>query len=321
MMDEYLVRLARVVDQPVISSTLPVLTKLPDKKQRTLHIPEIDVNMLEFLSLYGCELQVIVAERNSILGRVMLPINRLRYEIRFIHAARLCLASIDDQKTSDILQQAIKEKSAALPATFWNAVWSTDEMAQLMTYSKGYVSTNKEVSESTASDLKSLVKLKKHIDNKQFDINLNKLGKIQQRWLYTHEAGKLLKSAQLITSRLDDATTIINKRLESKPLCYKQQITPEARIVQSFFFNIYIGKIQPYLATVSQQSDAIFPLLNELASVNDMDALSDKFIDYQKLYLDSMTTSGIWQTLHQSIQRHTESWQRLLEQCGMRPSP
>lgn len=320
MMDEYMIRLARVLEQDGPVSTLPTLTKLPSKKERTLNIPEIDVNMLEFLSLYGCELQVVVAERNSILGRVMLPINRLRYEIRFIQSAKLCLATIDDSKTADILQKAIAQKITTLPAVFWNAIWSTEEIEQLLTYSKGYVPVDATSINTIKTGLQDLLELKNQIDNKTFDINLEQLGTIQQQWLYSHVAGKLLKSAQLLTLRLNEATSIIDERLMAKPLCYKQRATPQAEIVRSFFFNIYIAKVQPYLAKVSQQGESIFLLLNKLAALQGDNVTSDEFQRYQQRYLDTQSRFGIWQKLHQAIQLHTKAWQRLLDQCGMRPS-
>nr|WP_320166418.1 DUF3080 domain-containing protein [uncultured Methylophaga sp.] len=319
MMDEYLVRLARVLDQPVSTSKLPALTKLPDKKQRMLDVPQIDVNMLEFLSLYGCELQVVVAERNSILGRVMLPINRLRYEMKFIHSAKLCLNTLDDEQTRDILKQAIAQKSVTLPLVFWNAVWSTEEITELMTYSKGYLPTDTSSNHSTTTGLQKLLKIKQQIDNQHLDTDLQQLGKIQQQWLYSHHAGKLLKSAQLLTARLNDATQIIEARLAGKALCYQQRVTPQAEIVRHFFFNIYIGKVQPYMAAVTQQSDEIFPLLNRLAQVKGHNTVSVEFNAYRQKNLDPDTTTGVWQQLHQAVERHTQSWQRLLEQCGMRP--
>ncbi|WP_284722516.1 DUF3080 domain-containing protein [Methylophaga thalassica] len=319
MMDEYLVRLARVLEQDLPAPAAPVLTKLPDKKERTLSIPEIDVNMLEFLSFYGCELQVVVAERNSILGRVMLPINRLRYEVRFIESAKQCLATTDDKKTTHILQQAIAKKSAVLPAVFWNAIWSTEEIEQLMTYSKGYLPVDANSINTIRTGLQALVDIKKQIDNKKFDINLDHLGTIQQQWLYSHVAGKLLKSAQLLTLRLNEATRIIDKRLIQKPFCYKQRVTPQAEILRSFFFNIYIAKVQPYLASVSQQGESIFPLLDKLAVLQGESEASDEFQHYQRTYLDTQSSSGIWQKLQTAIQLHTKSWQHLLKQCGMQP--
>lgn len=319
MMEEYIVRLARVLDQPSLVTKLPDLAKLPDKKQRTLDVPHIDVNMLDFLSLYGCELQVVVAERNSILGRVMVPINRLRYEIKFLDSAKLCLTTLDDQQTSDILQQAISEKSATLPIIFWNAIWSTQEITELMTYSKGYLPVESTMNHSTLSGLTELVKIKAQIDEQELDINLQELGNIQQQWLYSHYAGQLLKSAQLLTVRLNDATRIIEKRLREKALCYRQRATPQAEIVRHFFFNVYIGKVQPYIAAVTQQSNEIIPLLNRLALLDKHDTISDVFNDYRKKNLDPDSALGIWQNLHQAVQEHTEAWQNLLEQCGMRP--
>ncbi|MFP3442432.1 DUF3080 family protein, partial [Pantoea sp. SIMBA_133] len=81
----------------------PSASQLPRRRDRVLTMPELDMGMLDFLSLYGCELQYVVGEKNSVMGRVMQPLNRLRYEIRFIEAARDCLPDIEDEEFAEEL--------------------------------------------------------------------------------------------------------------------------------------------------------------------------------------------------------------------------
>lgn len=72
--DEYLERLARVLDTaPVPRAELPAASIPPRRRERILALPELDLGMLDFLSLYGCELQYVVGERNSVMGKVMQP--------------------------------------------------------------------------------------------------------------------------------------------------------------------------------------------------------------------------------------------------------
>lgn len=53
MMTEYLERLARVLEAPVVSlpEELPPASQLPRRRDRVLDMPELDIGMLEFLSL------------------------------------------------------------------------------------------------------------------------------------------------------------------------------------------------------------------------------------------------------------------------------
>ena len=124
MMDEYLSRLARVLNVEKQQTALEPVRLIPSVRDRRAEIPKIDITVLEFLSLYGCELQVVVAERNSILGRVMTPLNRLRYNLRFIATAQACLANTDKPALKYSLQRAIEQKQQLLPSVAWNAVWA-----------------------------------------------------------------------------------------------------------------------------------------------------------------------------------------------------
>uniref|UniRef100_UPI0023534E00 DUF3080 family protein n=1 Tax=Methylophaga thiooxydans TaxID=392484 RepID=UPI0023534E00 len=61
MMDEYLSRLARVLNVEKQQTALEPVRLIPSVRDRRAEIPKIDITVLEFLSLYGCELQVVVA--------------------------------------------------------------------------------------------------------------------------------------------------------------------------------------------------------------------------------------------------------------------
>ncbi|MBC7184704.1 MAG: DUF3080 family protein, partial [Marinobacter sp.] len=110
MMDEYVERVARVLESDPQLSDITPASQLPRRRDRVLAMPDLDMGMLDFLSLYGCELQYVVGEKNSVLGRVMQPLNRLRYEIRFIEAARDCLPGIEDEDLAEELEEAVQAK-------------------------------------------------------------------------------------------------------------------------------------------------------------------------------------------------------------------
>lgn len=137
MMDEYLERVARVLDLEPHYSPITPPRQMPRRRDRVLSMPELELGMLDFLSLYGCELQYVVGERNSIMGRVMQPANRLRYELRFIQAARTCMPTLADDDLRTVLAEAVASKRASLPLAVWNATWGTAEVETLFTLSKG----------------------------------------------------------------------------------------------------------------------------------------------------------------------------------------
>lgn len=320
MMDTYLERLARVLElQPQKTDLLQVMT-LPRPRDRRVEIEPLEINMLDFLSLYGCELQVVVGERNSIMGRVMTPLNQLRYQLRFINKARQCLPKVEKQALQEQLKRAIEHKQANLPAYFWNSVWADEPMASLMTQSKGLYQrdTDRNLLGSLSNDIDHAMTVLSQLKSGPMDSELKSMGEIQQRWVFSHTPGQLINSARLLITRLNDATQIIEGRLGDKPLCYLNKPNSQSDRVKGVFFKVYIGRIQPYLAQVSQAGEQLFGKLSALAAAQEA-LMPEKFRPFYQQVLNVKQPENIWQKLDKAIERHTKSWQRLLSQCGMQP--
>src|SRR5690554_5048651 len=122
MMTEYLERLARVLEAPVVSlpEELPPASQLPRRRDRVLDMPELDIGMLEFLSLYGCELQHVVGEKSPVMGKVRQPVSRQRYEVRSIRGAGDCLPEVEEAELGQPLAEAIASKRDSLTRAVWN---------------------------------------------------------------------------------------------------------------------------------------------------------------------------------------------------------
>lgn len=320
MMDAYLERLARVLElQADPSEPMQVMT-LPRPRDRRVEIEPLEINMLDFLSLYGCELQVVVGERNSIMGRVMTPLNQLRYQLRFINKARQCLPKVESQELKTQLKRAIDQKQANLPAYFWNSVWADEPMASLMTQSKGLYQrdTDRNVLGSLINDIDHAMTVLSQLKSGPMDSELKSMGEIQQRWVFSHIPGQLINSARLLTTRLNDATRLIEQRLGDKPLCYLNKPNTQSDRVKGVFFNVYIGRVQPYLAQVSQAGEQLFGKLAALAAEQNA-LMPDNFRPFYQQVLNVEHPDNLWPKLDKAIERHTKSWQRLLSQCGMQP--
>lgn len=317
-MDEYIVRLARVLDVDAQKTAPAEAVRYPARRVRVLEAPEVDINFLEFLSLHRCDVQVLVGERNAILGRVMQPITRLRYELRFIEAAQRCIDSRNNEATVLLLTKAIQAKQQALPVHLWNTTWGSDEMAQMLRQSAGLypIEGGTGLVEQLAADLQQLTEWMRSLPEAP-DTELTTLSEIQQRWQYGHRAGQLLNSARLITARLDDGSAMLAQRIDDKPLCPQGRPTTAARTMQSLFMKVYIATVQPYLSEIDRSRQLLFDELSQMAELQKqtMPAGFEPF--YQSALSD--TDDSVWSQFVQSVQRHTEKWQALLEQCGMRP--
>ncbi|TVT33260.1 DUF3080 domain-containing protein [Marinobacter vinifirmus] len=322
MMTEYLERLARVLEAPAVSlpEELPPASQLPRRRDRVLDMPELDIGMLEFLSLYGCELQYVVGEKNSVMGKVMQPVNRLRYEVRFIRAAEDCLPEVDDEELGETLAEAIESKQDSLPRAVWNATWGTEEIENLFTLSKGFypVGEGQLPVSDLLRDLEQLNEMVTALSRQQLDVPLDNLGAIHQRWQAEYRAGQLVNSARLLIATLDTGTEVLQARLAERPLCLNGKPNNQSDIVHSFFFSVYIGEVQPYMSDVSRAADTLIAGFAELAAKQEAQ-IPEAFGGWARRHLQAGEEGSLWHQLDGAMMRHTRHWQQLLEQCGLRP--
>ncbi len=319
MMDEYVERVGRVLETEPALSEIPPSEQMPRRRNRVLPMPELELGMLDFLSLYGCELQYVVGEKNSVMGRVMQPLNRLRYEIRFIRAAGECLDTVEDEELQDVLEQAIASKRESLPIAIWNATWGVEEVETLFTLAKGeYPVETKGPLSDLARDARQLNKAVAALLEQNLEVDLGFWGGVHQRWQAEYRAGQLINSARLVTTRLLDASRLIQQRLNTRPLCLNGKPNNQSDIVQSMFFSVYIGKIQPYLADLRRARTDLIEPLSELATMQE-EAMPEEFQEWSRFALALQGPESVWANLDSAVERHTKAWQTLLEQCGLRP--
>lgn len=320
LFDEYVDRVGRVLDGEVLGATSEPLPEFPRRRERMRHIAPIEMSMLDFLSLYGCELQHVVGERNSSLGRVMHPASLLDYELRFLQRAEECRTRIASGRLRDNLSAVIELKRTALPDVVWNAVWTSPEIESLFTASKGPLAVQVDPNAVSEMDeaLALLVAAFERIAAGDLTVDFKAFDPLYRRWLAQPMAGQLLQSATLVTRRLDDAAGIVEARLGTRPLCHKGLRNRQAEIAQSMFLSVYIGHVQPYLAMVQRTRRALLPHLRALAALPGA-APTGAVERFAAQALGEQGDDGIWADFDQAVRRHTYAWQRLLEQCGMRP--
>ena len=322
MMDEYVERVARVLELEPEFSELPPASVFPRRRDRQLPMPELEMSMLDFLSLYGCELQYVVGEKNSVMGKVMQPLNRLRYELRFIKAGEDCLPEVNREGVRESLEEAIASKKETLPVVLWNATWGVEEVESLFTLAKGDypVVTEENPVSDLAIDANRLNRTTKQLLSGDLSPSLDSVGAVHQRWQAEYRAGQLINSARLLTGRLEDASALLEQRIEGRPLCLGGKSNSQSDIVQNMFFSVYIEKIQPYMSSIIRARNQLIEPLSQLAGMQEkvMPAEFEEWYGYH-LATGVDANSSLWTRLDLAMARHTQLWQTLLEQCGLRP--
>lgn len=321
LFDEYLERTARVLDGEVVATPVPTAPRVPRRRERVRTLPDLDVGMLDFLSLYGCELQHVIGERNSVLGRVLHPAGLLDYELRFVRAAEDCMGSIGSERLAARVGEVVAIKRAALPDVIWNAIWGSQEIEHLLSLSGGIlpVGHDRDVAGAMAGDLQALQSAVGRILDDDLDVDIPSLDSLYQRWQARPLAGQAIRAAVLAATRLNDASSLIEARLGDRPMCARPSLRPRAaENMQGMFLSVYIGHVQPYLADLQRvRREVIAPL----AALSDLGETSrtPEVAAYAARALRDDTGHGLWHAYDRAVDRHTRAWQALLEQCGMRP--
>jgi hypothetical protein len=319
MFDEYNQRLARVLDVEPELTSVPTAPRFPSVRERVREIEPINISMLEFLGLYGCEVQYVVGERNSILGRVAHPLTRLEYERRFIITAEICAETIEREALAERLVEAAALKRETLADAAWNAVWGSREIENHFARSRGSLPVHLDRSQLSLSVQNANLlehRIRSLLDG-DLEQDIEGLDPVYQRWRSDPVAGQALRSAILVTTRLDDASRLIEQRLDERPLCRGGRPNRQAEIMHNMFGSVYAAEIQPYLAGVQRVRRDLLPPLLAMARLGDRSP-GDIFEHYVTMVLDDSGELSHWQAFDQAIARHTEAWQALLDQCGMR---
>lgn len=320
LFEEYVERTARVLEGEVVLSPVPTVDQLPRRRERTVDIPPLDVSMLDFLGLYGCELQHVVGERNSIMGRVMHPATLLDYEVRFLRAAEDCLSVIDSERLVARIGEIIELKRGSIVDAAWNAVWATSEIEAFLTRSRGplEVQPDRDMIGTMAADLRTMSDMLQRVGDGSTEADVKRLDDVYQRWHARPLAGQLQRAAVLATTRLDDASRLIEARVEGRPVCARPDLRPRAaENMRGMFMSVYIGEVQPYLAEIQRARRELMPPLRELAAIGG--GRSAALAGYARRTLGEADADSVWHRFDRAVARHAEAWQALLGQCGMRP--
>ena len=307
----YVQTLARALERDPELSRIPIVTALPRKRDRALELPDIEMGVVDFLSLYGCELQLVVGERTSVLGRVADPGRRLDFHLRFISAAEDCLPKIDSETRAESIRKAVEIKRESVPEALWNGIWATSEMAGFVSRSGGTLpaAADSRTLQDASARIESVLAMVDALEPGEAPDALAQLNSVYQYWRERPLAGQVLRSAEALRSRLDDATGLLRQRLD-------QAAEPCARGIDGYrrlFRTQYLGAMAPRLGLIRNEGQQLFHRLHQLLHAPGA-SVPDAMAPFVRRNLQPGPGS-IWHGLDESIRRHIDAWNQLLSRC------
>ncbi|MFW1676264.1 DUF3080 family protein [Pontibacter sp. JAM-7] len=320
LLNNYSERVSRVLEvesPPLALSSVPAF---PPRRSRILPTESLREGLLDVLQLKQCGMLTLIAERNSSLGKVYTPASRLLYELRFYQQIHQCYTTLQQASAPDpelLLQVshivAVKQRNLSLE--LWNGLYTAAEMEQH--FARNAAPLKIGAPPLPAAALATIqVTVQRTLAGKPLnEITLEQLTNSFAA-LHASDAGaSLLQSLKLLTAYLQQVSESIEQRLKDKPMCLQGRPTPQADILHNVFRKYYAGDVQPYMALVQRQGEPWFNLhqiiLSAFAEQGQLPAAMHQY--QQRL-------TALWQQYIQARNNHTQSWQKILRQCGLMPS-
>jgi hypothetical protein len=266
LMDDYAKRLGRTLDLEIKDPAPLDLQQLPSITATRADIADSSITLVELVATRACGLDLLLGERNSSLGKVMTPSQRLKYELAFLKQVQPCLTHPDIAPDLQKKLAAIASDKAALIDKHWQNFLQQDETLRQQLHPYRSLSEPDSVAgvAETMQALHSLLALQKNIVQQNWqqasDINPERALKALYK---ANTLSQLQQSLRFSQNWLQS----LNQQLEQLDLnaqCPVGKSSDKADILNTILLQYFIGKVQVYLAQVDGTYQQLYPLLQQL---------------------------------------------------------
>ncbi|MCF2946841.1 DUF3080 domain-containing protein [Paraglaciecola aquimarina] len=301
----YQARLQNVlkVEHPEVNPTsLPPYPSLIDLAQP---INETKIKLFELYQLKHCQLQTLIAQRNTSLGRVQTPSTRYVYERKLLDELSKCIHITEDQSLRQKLQSWHDTKTQNLPYVWADLIQKSTETKYAFSSNQHYISaTNQTDISATIFALDYLLNIdSNNPESKNLEFSL------QQMQVYALPA-KLWLSQKLLAHELEQTTEWLTQ-ITSSLNCTKPNDKTKIEYLSNILQGYFIKDIQPIASQINQAQYKLQTQFNALAA---HPFLSESF----KNYVHQHNILGFEQ-YQLAFTQHIKFWQNLYKKCNLQP--
>lgn len=308
-------RLANVLNVEPAAAPDTELAPLPDIRELLLPIEDIRIGLLDAYELRKCDLFHLIAERNSVLGKVQDKTHQLRYELLLVKGLSRCIGMQEQGSEPQAeLKQLHQKKQQQLTRHLWNMLitgeeWRKQFTLQSVPFSLGQFPGFVENQEA----MRHLADLVNHISQQQTvpAKSADALLFHQQQIHIFRYFGQLFYSL----ARTRDWLNITTQMLESHEkliICGPNRNQQKAEYLGNVFYRFFVSDIQPYLAELDSQYRQLQPDLQRVFTI--VPSGITTFTPYQKQHIDG----EIYTAFRQAIRNHVKFWQRTFKRCQIK---
>ena len=300
---------------PTISG--PPLASFPPLDQRRMEAltdQQPTLSLTELFNLKECELQQVIIQRNTALGKVGDAYQQLIHDHQFIEQAPQCITQLqeaqtetDEQETDliDALTTTLVIKRKTYRARYWNATLGSAEF-------KRYASTHNHGAAPTTSPNPQALQPLGAITESIVAGTITHPPTIDtlQHWYFSQDLGQWQVETKRMTDTLNALTDYLTEQWPAKRLCPAGSPSRRSRDLLSLVKGVLAEQLQPswveYRRFGDQWVAATQPLL--AAPKGDLPpAMLEWIHDTHQLHGRSMD----------AIRRHAQTLSQIFAQCGL----
>lgn len=318
--NEYQQRLERVLNTSFISNhdaEPSVLLSYPTKAQLEYIPTVLLINLTEFYQLQQCQLGTLIAQRNTVLGKTMLPSQQLIYEGKLLNALSQCIDHIAKNAEQDVLQLSLSntlqswhaQKRKEYPFHWRNMLTLSHEVKTALSRQNANLLTTEDF------DISGQLALFRHLTSYrrvQFSPNHNTNHSLEdslQSIAAVRLPATIWRKQEQLLYNIPPLTLALQQPLQQVD-CNQNKGLEQAQILRNVFYLFFIEKIQPMGALINNFHYQFNPLFEQWLAAN---ALPQEFKDYLQVNLSAFNRYKV------AMSEHVEMWQGFLARCHLSP--
>lgn len=319
MLLDYQGRVSRVLELSVdeVADQQLGLLALPRIRSRDMAIDLSDqrIDLLDFLRLSNCAIGRVIGQRNSSLGKMAAPSQRLHLERDLLTLGPECVEQIANSQPqlSATLDNILQVKQQERMASWWNAWFTSKEWQQFINPSTELIDHGEPEPAALSTSLQAYdYALQQGLawQQKEFQYRTEDMEYHQQQWLLSEALGKWLTSQRYIARVSYQVAELLEQRQKDRPICPTGNRTQKSEILHTVFLKFYVGEFQPYVSRVDRYGAELLQRIDQ--GIQLVAAPAQSLGWYQALLQER-------QQMRDLNMRHVKAWQATLRQCGLLP--
>lgn len=295
-------RLASVLDMPAIAISVVEPLHYPPLRQLKSHIPASSIAMGDFYALQDCAANLLIAQRNTPLGRTQLPSRRYIYEAKLINALQSCKQTA---VTNARVSRLLTTKISYLPLVWADLVQTSDEIRTAFASNSAFLTAQQnEALRATHNAMSYLLALQNTTTADVATLEKH----LQQLASYKLPA-KVRRSQRLLTQVLN-RTTLRLARQELNSQCPAGHSSQQIQYLKNVFQLFFIEKIQPLAGQLNHIQYQLLPVYQEFARSPYLKQAFKTLLEHNQLEFTAY---------QEAMSQHIKFWQQLLSHCNLSP--